>query len=108
MEIRKLPPINSNESFFMHPMFENVLKEKGIDGSFNYVEIAGNINLPDEGWSIHDYDEFSIILEGEVDSEIDGEIYTVKAGDYTLIKKGTPHKTFNRKNEPCKIISLLI
>ena len=108
MEIRKMPNIDTDENFFMHSMFEDILNEKGIDGTFNYVEIAGNVNLPDEGWSVHDYDEFSLILEGEVDSEIDGKNYTVKAGDYTLIKKGTPHKTFNRKNEPCKIISLLI
>ena len=108
MEIRKLPESNKDGVFFMHPMFEDVLKEKGVDGTFNYVEIFGNVTLPEEGWSKHDYDEFSIILEGEVDSEIDGKIYTVKAGDYTLIKKGTPHRTFNRKNETCKIISLLI
>lgn len=108
MEVRKLPQNDSTDVLFMHSLFEDVLAEKKIDGTFNYVEIKGDSILPVEGWSVHDHDEFSIILEGELDSEVNGQTYTVRAGDYTYIKKGTLHRTYNRKKETCKIMSLLI
>lgn len=108
MEIRKLPVNNQEESLFMHSMFGDVLENKGVDGTFNYVEISGETRLPDEGWTSHEHDEFSLILSGEIESNIDGEIYIVGPGEYTLIKKGTPHKSINHNTEACKIISLLI
>ncbi|QQD84611.1 MULTISPECIES: cupin domain-containing protein [Jeotgalicoccus] len=108
MEIRNLPENKQTDVLYMHGLFEDVLKEKNIDGTFNYVEISGNSILPEDGWSVHEHDEFSIILEGELDSEVDGKLYTVRAGDYTYIKKGTQHRTYNRQNEICKIVSLLI
>lgn len=108
MEIRNLPKNDHKEVLFMHSLFEDILTKKNIDGTFNYVEIEGDSILPEDGWSVHEHDEFSIILEGELDSEMDGKLYTVHAGDYTFIKKGTFHRTYNRKNETCKIMSLLI
>lgn len=108
MEIRQVPVNNHKESLFMHSMFGDVLENRGINGTFNYVEISGKTKLPEKGWTSHEYDEFSLILSGEVESNIDGEIYTVGPGEYTLIKKGTPHKSINHNSEVCKIISLLI
>ncbi|MEK4556192.1 cupin domain-containing protein [Jeotgalicoccus sp. FSL K6-3177] len=108
MKIRKLAVNDNKSSLFMHSMFEDVLQEKGINGTFNYVEISGNTKLPENGWTSHDFDEFSLVIEGEIESIIDGKVYTVGPGDYTLIKKGTPHQSYNRNNETCRIISLLI
>lgn len=108
MEHRVLPKNNNDDNLFMHSMFEEVLKNKGIDGSFNYVEIKGKTALPDDGWTRHEHDEISLVIEGEVESNIDGKISMVKTGDYTLIKKGTPHKSHNLSEKSCKIVCLLI
>lgn len=103
--------INDNPAtapIFMVPMFEEIFKGKNLDGSFNYVEIEGKAKVPEEGYSIHDHDELSIVIEGNLEVEIENEIHHVKTGDYTLIRKGLPHISKNLNEKKCIIVSLLI
>ncbi len=93
---------------FILPMYEKLFAEKNIDASFNYVEIDGGMVVPEQGFSIHDYDELSFVIEGRLAVEIEDEIYNVRTGDYTLIRKGVPHISKNLEEDKCKIISLLI
>ncbi|WP_414043931.1 cupin domain-containing protein [Macrococcus sp. EM39E] len=88
--------------------FKEVLESKGIEGTLNYVEIPGNLIVPESGQSIHEYDEISFIISGELEAIINGEKKYIKPGDYTLIKKGVPHISRNLNNEPCKLVCLLI
>lgn len=108
MKINTIYDAPTTAPIFMVPMFENILKEKNIDGTFNYVEIEGKAKVPEEGYSIHDHDELSIVIEGNLEVEIENEIYHVKTGDYTLIRKGVPHISKNLNEEKCTIVSLLI
>lgn len=108
METHSIYDVPTTTPIFMVPMFEKIFKEKSIDGSFNYVEIEGKAKVPEDGYSIHDYDELSIVIEGNLKVEIENEIYLVKTGDYTLIRKGVPHISKNLNEEKCTIVSLLI
>ena len=108
MEINNIEAHSPSAPIFMVPMYESVFKDKNVDGSFNYVEIEAGAKVPEEGHSIHDHDELSIVIEGNLEVEIENEIYHVKSGDYTLIPKGMPHISKNLDGKKCTIVSLLI
>lgn len=108
MEVKNIEDFPTTTPIFMVSMYEDILKNKGIDGSFNYVEIEAGAKVPEEGHSIHDHDELSIVIEGNLEVEIENEIYHVKSGDYTLIPKGMPHISKNLDGKKCTIVSLLI
>lgn len=108
MEIKTIYDAPTTAPIIMVPMFDEIFKEKKIDGTFNYVEIEGKAKVPEEGYSIHDHDELSMVIEGSLEVEIENEIYHVKTGDYTLIRKGVPHISKNLNEEKCTIVSLLI
>lgn len=100
--------IKDDNNIQMIEMFKDVIANKGIDGTFNYVEIPGNIMVPENGQSIHEYDELSFIISGQLEAVVDGEKYYLKEGDYTFIKKGVPHISKNLSDAPCKLVCLLI
>jgi len=108
MEQNNIKKHTSTSPIFMMPMYEKLFAEKDIDASFNYVEIDGGAVVPEQGFSIHDHDELSFVIEGNLEVEIEDELYNVKTGDYTLIRKGVPHISKNLEEDKCKIISLLI
>src|SRR5699024_5304905 len=108
MEVKNIEDLPTTTPIFMVSMYEEILKKRGIDGSFNYVEIAAGVKVTENGHSIHDHEELSIIIEGNLEVEIENEIYHVKTGDYTLIPKGVPHVSKNLTEEKCTIVSLLI
>lgn len=108
MDIKNINELSSTPPVSVLPMFQSVFNDKGINGSFNYVEIDEGVTVPNEGYSIHDEDELSIVIKGNLEVEIEGKIYYVKTGDYTLIRKGTPHISKNLTEEKCVIVSLLI
>jgi co-chaperonin GroES (HSP10) len=108
MEINSIHDFHDSSPISILPMFQTILDAKNIDGSFNYIEIDGGLTVPDEGYSIHDQDELSIVIKGRLEVTIENKIYQVKTGDYTLIRQGVPHITKNLDNEKCIIISLLI
>lgn len=96
------------DKFYMESMFPEAFDDKNMDASLNYVEIAGKTTVPVEGYSIHEHDELSYIVEGELEVEIDGQIQAVKKGDFTFIPKGEAHQSTNISKDKCKIVSLLI
>lgn len=108
MEQNNIKEHTETSPIFMLPMYKELLEEKNVDGSFNYVEIDGGAVVPEQGFSIHDHDELSFIIEGNLEVEIEDELYNVKTGDYTLIRKGVPHISKNLEENKCKIVSLLI
>lgn len=40
----------------------------------------------------HELPEYSIILKGKIDGEIDGQKIELEAGDYIIVMAGVPHK----------------
>lgn len=108
MELKNITNYPSTTPIFILPMFQSVFEEKDLNGSFNYVEIDSGVTVPEKGYSIHDHDELSIVIDGNLEVEIENQIYYVKTGDYTLIRKGVPHISKNLEEEKCRIVSLLI
>jgi quercetin dioxygenase-like cupin family protein len=51
--------------------------------------------------------DYAVVLSGEIDMEMDGQIVTLRAGD-VLVQRGTIHDWINRSDKPCVIAFVLI
>ena len=51
--------------------------------------------------------DYAVILSGEIDMEMDGQVVTLRAGD-VLVQRGTIHDWINRSDKPCVIAFVLI
>ncbi len=51
--------------------------------------------------------DYAVVMSGEIDMDLDGEIVHLKAGD-VLVQRGTIHNWINKGSEPCVIAFTLI
>ena len=51
--------------------------------------------------------DYAVVLSGEIDMDLDGEVVTLRAGD-VLVQRGTIHDWINRSDKPCVIAFVLI
>lgn len=51
--------------------------------------------------------DYAVVLSGEIDMELDGELVRLRAGD-ALVQRGTIHNWINRGDSPCVIAFVLI
>ena len=51
--------------------------------------------------------DYAVVMSGEIDMDLDGEVVHLKAGD-VLVQRGTIHNWINRGSEPCVIAFTLI
>ena len=51
--------------------------------------------------------DYAVVLSGEIDMDLDGEVVTLRAGD-VLVQRGTIHDWINRYQVPCVIAFVLI
>jgi quercetin dioxygenase-like cupin family protein len=51
--------------------------------------------------------DYAVVLSGEIDMEMDGQIVTLQAGD-VLVQRGTIHDWVNNGKEPCVIAFTLV
>jgi len=69
----------------------------------SYV-IQPSERVPEEGWTSHEGDELSVILEGEVILVTRSDEYTVSAGTLSVIPAGVDHYSLNESDEPTRLV----
>lgn len=69
----------------------------------SYVIQSGE-RAPEEGWTSHEGDELSVILEGEVTLVTRNAEYTVSAGTLSVIPAGVEHYSINETDSPTKLV----
>lgn len=100
-------------------IISNAFLDEGLKDLFKVEENVSKINfgtvviqpgekIPREGFSKHLQDEYSIIVDGEIEGESNGEAYKVSGGNATLIPANEEHWTINKGNQPCKIVFALV
>lgn len=52
---------------------------------------AAGLRVPEDGFSVHDVTEISLILSGSFDLESGGEIARLSEGDLVMVPPGEPH-----------------
>ena len=55
-----------------------------------------DVRFPDDGYSVHDQHEVSLILQGEVEIETESGTATVRAGDIVHLEPGERHAAIAR------------
>lgn len=69
----------------------------------SYVIQPGE-RVPEEGWTSHDGDELSVVLDGEVTLVTRDAEYTVPAGTLSVIPSGVEHYSRNESDSPTKLV----
>jgi quercetin dioxygenase-like cupin family protein len=79
--------------------FRPVLAEKTM---VNFVDFAENTTAP---MHVHEEEQFTIVLDGELEFTIDGETKTMRAGDVAVIPSWVPHGA-QTKDTTCREIDV--
>ena len=51
--------------------------------------------------------DYAVVISGEIDMDLDGEVVHLKAGD-VLVQRGTIHNWINRRTQPCVLAVILV
>lgn len=93
---------NEREEIFAN-MEAHVKVESLLNGKSNFngiaITIEGGDNFSDMSWG-HSYDEIGVVINGELEIEIDKELFHLSEGDSVVIKEGTPHRYKNPNSVP--------
>ncbi|MEE0742417.1 MAG: cupin domain-containing protein [Emergencia sp.] len=58
----------------------------------------------ESGWGVHDGDEYSYFIKGNITVEYRDCKVEVKAGDAIFTPAGAEHRSINDADEPCEVI----
>ncbi|PHQ37874.1 cupin [Halorubrum persicum] len=73
----------------------------------SYVIQSGE-RVPEEGWTSHDGDELSVILEGDVTLVTRDTEYTVSEETLSVIPADVEHYSINETDSPTKLVYTVI
>jgi quercetin dioxygenase-like cupin family protein len=80
-------------------VFRPVLGERTM---VNFVSFEPNTEAP---MHVHDEEQIVLVLEGEFEFEIDGDVRTMRAGDVAVVPSWVPHGARTRET-PCREIDV--
>ncbi|MBO9694265.1 cupin domain-containing protein [Chryseobacterium sp.] len=100
------------QSPFIVPTTDGKLIEEhwGNSTGNSNVSIAHMVAPPDwsEPYQTPEFDEFTYIISGKKQFEIDGEIVTLGKGQSILIEKGARIRYSNPFSEPCEYLAICL
>lgn len=76
--------------------------------SISYITLLPGHRVPASGTGVHEEDEYSFFLEGEVYTESGDFQGICQAGEGTLIPRGERHWCENRTDRPCRLLCVLV
>ncbi|MBK5261669.1 MAG: cupin domain-containing protein [Peptostreptococcaceae bacterium] len=105
--------VNSSEADIKE--YPNHLMITGIVNSFEGNEVTigtaifkPNARVPEEGFGVHEFDEYSFVIEGELEAQIEDKHISLKADQFSYIAKGEKHWSSNMSEKDCKIVWVLV
>ncbi|WP_370898140.1 cupin domain-containing protein [Chryseobacterium gossypii] len=100
------------QSPFVVPTTDGKLIEEhwGNSTGNSNVSIAHMVAPPDwsEPYQTPDFDEFTLIISGKKQLEIDGETVILEKGQSILVEKGARVRYSNPFPEPCEYVSVCL
>jgi quercetin dioxygenase-like cupin family protein len=63
-----------------------------------------NSRVPEEGFGVHDFDEYSFIIEGELEAQIEDQLVTLGPEQFSYIAKGEKHWSMNKSDKDCRLV----
>ena len=86
-----------------------LLSQDATDGRFSLVEQS--LAPRALGAPVHTHrseDEYSVLLEGAIGVELDGQTVEATAGDVVAKPRGLPHAVWNPTDEPARFLEVIV
>lgn len=83
-------------------------KKNGYIVDMGKAIIKTGARIPKEGFGVHDGDEFSYIVKGNLKSGTKNEKVEIKEGEFSYIPAGEYHWCENLSEEDCELIWFLL
>ena len=94
------------------PLYEmqQLFKTSGsfTDVRITYITLLPGKRVPEAGTGVHEEDEYSFFLEGEVYTVSGDYTGVCGAGEGTLIPRGERHWCENRTDKPCRLVCVML
>jgi len=74
----------------------------------SYITLLPGQRVPVSGTGVHEEDEYSFFVEGEVYTESGTFQGICRTGEGTLIPRGERHWCENRTDRPCRLLCVMI
>lgn len=107
-----IPKYKIQKSPFVVPTEDGKLIEEHWGNSTGNSNISIAHMVAPSGWSephqSPDFDEFTLIIKGKKQFEIDGEIVVLEAGQSILIQKGARVRYSNPFDSECEYIAICL
>ncbi len=107
-----IPKYKIQKSPFVVPTEDGKLIEEHWGNSTGNSNISIAHMVAPSGWSephqTPDFDEFTLIIKGKKQFEIDGEIHVLEAGQSILIQKGARVRYSNPFDSECEYIAICL
>lgn len=107
-----IPKYKIQKSPFVVPTEDGKLIEEHWGNSTGNSNISIAHMVAPSGWSephqTPDFDEFTLIIKGKKQFEIDGEIVVLEAGQSILIQKGARVRYSNPFDSECEYIAICL
>jgi mannose-6-phosphate isomerase-like protein (cupin superfamily) len=107
-----IPKYKIQKSPFVVPTEDGKLIEEHWGNSTGNSNISIAHMVAPSGWSephqTPDFDEFTLIIKGKKQFEIDGEIEVLEAGQSILIQKGARVRYSNPFDSECEYIAICL
>ncbi|MFV9511351.1 cupin domain-containing protein [Tepidibacillus sp. LV47] len=91
----------------MKILFDETMVE-GSKVTFGIVQIPPGARIPENGYGVHDGDEYALILKGSILVESGGNEFRVSGGHATFIPANEEHLSYNDGDQPCEIVWALV
>ena len=107
-----IPKYKIQKTPFIVPTEDGKLIEEHWGNSTGNSNISIAHMVAPSGWSephqSPDFDEFTLIIKGKKQFEIDGEIHVLEAGQSILIQKGARVRYSNPFDSECEYIAICL
>lgn len=111
-KIKKMPKYKIQKSPFVVPTTDGKLIEEiwGNSTGNSNISIAHMVAPPNwsEPHQTPEFDEFTYIIKGKKQFEIDGETIVLEAGQSILIEKGSRIRYSNPFENPCEYLAICL
>lgn len=104
-DLRPSVPVDNNEILDLSTISDKIPRTPPGGVNFGVTEIAPHFSVPMHRTLSIDY---AVVLSGEIICELDsGEEKAIGAGEF-VIQQGTNHRWHNRRQEPCRILFVMV
>ncbi len=99
-------PVTGLPLYEMQELF--ALKGSYSKIKISYITLLPGRRVPLSGTGVHEQDEYSFFLEGEVYTESGSYQGICRQGEATFIPKGEKHWSENRTDQACRLVCVLV